>query len=431
MPGSFFGRVQRIRGIHLRIRVHSLARTAEGTLLINYLAITGFLLLFCMIAKRLEKTVLTAPMLFLGFGVLVAQFGMLPFEDAETMLHVVAEVALIVLLFLDAAQIDQNALLKRSVWPARMLLLGLPLAFVIGAAAAWFALPGWPLAGAALVAAILMPTDAALGQPVVANADVPERPRRALTVESGLNDGLALPLVLLMAYLAAPAAMAPPEGWLLFGLKQITLGPIVGIAMGSMGGVMLLWAKRHGTTSDVYEGIGALGLAASAYLAASSVGGNGFIAAFAAGLGFGAIVKDQCKFVFEFTESEGQLLSWAAFFLLGCALVPEAIQHLTLQVLALILISLFVVRPLAIWLSLMGTDADMPTRVFFGWFGPRGLATALFALLAVEELDHDLGEQVLFLAINAVWISALLHGLTAAPGAKLYARIVATGATSR
>ena len=392
--------------------------------MINYLAISAFLLLFCMIAKRLEKTILTAPMLFLGFGVVVEKFGMLPFENAEAMLHIVAEVALIILLFLDAAQIDQNALLKRRVWPARMLFVGLPLAFLIGTGAAWLALPDWPLAAVALVAAIMVPTDAALGQPVVANKDVPERPRRALTVESGLNDGLALPMVLLMAYLAAPAATAPPEGWLVFGLKQITLGPLVGVGMGVMGGVMLLWAKRHATTSEVYEGIGALGLAASAYLTATMVGGNGFIAAFAGGLGFGAIVKDQCKFVFEFTESEGQLLSWASFFLLGLALVPEAVRHLTPSTLTLILVSLFVVRPLAIWLSLAGTDADGPTWVFFGWFGPRGLATALFALLAVAELDQDLGEQVLFLAVNTVWISALLHGLTAAPGAAFYARIM-------
>lgn len=398
--------------------------------MIQYLVITGFLLVFCMLAKRLEKTVLTAPMIFLGFGVFLAKFGMVPFEDAEAILHVVAEVALIVLLFLDAAQIDQKALWKRSIWPARMLFVGLPLSFVLGTGAAWLALPGWELALVALVAAILMPTDAALGQPVIANTDVPERPRRALTVESGLNDGLALPLVLLMAYLAAPAAMAPGEGWFLFGLKQITLGPVVGIAIGAAGGGVLLWAKRRNTTSDVYEGIGALGLAASAYLAATTVGGNGFIAAFAAGLGFGAIVKDQCKFVFEFTESEGQLLSWAAFFLLGCALVPEAIEHLTLQTLGVILVSLLLVRPLAIWISLIGTDATPLTRLFFGWFGPRGLATALFALLAAQQLGHDLGEPVLFLAVNAVWISAVLHGLSAAPGAKMYARAMKSNAQS-
>ena len=155
-------------------------------------------------------------------------------------------------------------------------------------------------------------------------------------------------------------------------------------------------------------------------MAAGLIGGNGFIAAFAAGLGFGAIVRGKCAFVYEFTEGEGQILSWTSFFLIGVVLVPEAIAHLTLLTLILILTSLLVVRPLAIWLSLMGTDAATNTRLFMGWFGPRGLATALFALLVAEQLDHELAEQVLHIAINAVWISAILHGLTAAPFAKWY-----------
>ena len=148
-----------------------------------------------MVANRFANSIVTAPMVFLGFGALVAQTGMLPEEGTEAALHVVAEIALIVLLFLDAAQIDQKTLLKRSVWPARMLAIGLPLGFIFGTALGWLLMPGWPLAVVALAAAILVPTDAALGQPVVTNPDVPERPRRALTVESGLNDGLALPLV--------------------------------------------------------------------------------------------------------------------------------------------------------------------------------------------------------------------------------------------
>ncbi len=387
-----------------------------------YLMIAAFLVAYSMVANRLAMTVITAPMVFLGFGALVAQGGMLPEAGTEATLHVVAEVALIVLLFLDAAQIDQAALLKRSVWPARMLAIGLPLVFLFGLLLGLLMLPGWPFAAIALVAAILMPTDAALGQPVVSNRDIPERPRRALTVESGLNDGLALPLVLLMAFFAAPAAMAPAEGWLVFGLKQITLGPLVGVPLGVMSGYILLWAKRTGSTADIYEGIGALALAAMSYLAATQVGGNGFIAAFSAGLGFGAIVRGKCAFVFEFTEGEGQLLSWAAFLLLGAVLVPEAALHLTWETATLILACLCLARPLAIWISLTGTDASPSTRLFFGWFGPRGLATALFALLVVGQLDHGLGEQVLHLAVNAVWISAVLHGLTAAPGAKWYAR---------
>ena len=154
------------------------------------------------------------------------------------------------------------------------------------------------------------------------------------------------------------------------------------------------------------------------------MGGNGFIAAFVAGLCFGSVVNGACQFVYEFTESEGQLLTWSAFFLLGLVLVPGALQHLTLNSLAIILISLFVVRPLAIWFSLIGTDASPVTRLFFGWFGPRGLATALFALLILEQVTDDLAEPVLALAINTVWISALLHGLSAAPAAKWYAAIV-------
>ena len=180
-------------------------------------------------------------------------------------------------------------------------------------------------------------------------------------------------------------------------------------------------AKAAGSTSETYEGVGALALAGSAYLGAVLIGGNGFIAAFVAGLAFGAVVKGACKFVYEFTESEGQLLTWAAFFLLGVVLVPDAIAHLTMPMLVLILLSLFIIRPAAIWLSLLGTDARPLTKLFFGWFGPRGLATALFALLVMEQLPHALGESIIHLAINAVWISALLHGVTAAPGARWYA----------
>jgi len=172
-----------------------------------------------------------------------------------------------------------------------------------------------------------------------------------------------------------------------------------------------------------------LALAGTAYLLAGLVGGNGFISAFIAGLAFGAVVKGACKFVFEFTESEGQLLAWAAFLLLGAALVPEAIVHLTPQMLGLILLSLFVVRPVAIWLSLLGTNTAPVTRLFFGWFGPRGLATALFALLVVDQVPDIYAEPILHLAINAVWISALLHGLSAAPAAKWYgARVARMGA---
>jgi len=167
-----------------------------------------------------------------------------------------------------------------------------------------------------------------------------------------------------------------------------------------------------------------LALAGASYLLALTIGGNGFIAAFVAGLGFGVLIKGSCRFVYEFTESEGQLLAWAAFLLLGAALLLEAIAHLTAPMLGLILLSLFVLRPVAIWISLIGTDAAPLSRLFFGWFGPRGLAMALFALLVVGEIPHEYADQVLHLAVNTIWISALLHGITAAPGARWYSQKV-------
>lgn len=393
---------------------------------------TGLLMLamftvsYTLLAKTLSRSILTAPMLFLGFGFLMSQTGMFPFQDAEHLLHIVAELALIILLFLDAAQINLQAIRKRHQWPLRMLLIGLPLAVVLGTAAAAPFFSAEPLIVAALAAALLAPTDAALGQAVVTNKAVPERVRRALTLESGLNDGLALPVILLFASLAGEMMQPTATNWLVFGAKQVVLGPLVGGVVGAVGGIMFLAAKQRKMTTATIEGIGAIAMAGGAYLAAGLVDGNGFISAFVAGLFFGNVIKGQCAFIYEFTESEGQMLAWGAFFLIGLALVPTAIAHLDGGSLAIILISLFVVRPLAVWLSLSGTDASPLTKLFFGWFGPRGLATALFALLVVDQIDHEIGEQLLNLAVNAVWISAVLHGITAVPFAKWYGARMST-----
>lgn len=379
---------------------------------------------FCMIAKRLSSTVLTAPILFLALGVLIFKTGILSHREMEEVLHLVAEIALILLLFLDAAQTDLGALRARRVWPTRMLLIAMPLTVLLGTLAAWPFLDGWPIYAIILLACVLAPTDAALGQAVVANPAVPERSRRALTVESGLNDGLALPAILLFASLTAEDTQTGQAGWLVFGASQLLLGPLVGMVAGTLGGKIFLWAKEKEYTSEPYEGIGAIALAVTAYLGATAIGGNGFISAFVAGLCFGSIVGKRCKFVYEFTESEGQGLAWGAFFLIGLVLVPEAVLHLTWPVFAIICGSLLIVRPLAIWLSLLGTDASPPTRIFFGWFGPRGLATALFALIVVDKITGEFGEAILHIAVNTVWISALVHGLSAAPGARWYASII-------
>ena len=376
---------------------------------------------YTMFAKRLASTPLTAPILFIAVGALMSVSGLFKADQTEHILHLTAEIALILLLFLDASQIDLKVLRHDHGWPIRMLLAGLPLSVLVGSIFAWLLLPGWPIAAVVLMAALLAPTDAALGQAVVSNTIVPDRVRRTLTVESGLNDGMALPLVLLFASLLSAELSQDGTYWLVFAAAQLILGPLAGIALGWLGGRVLLWSKAQGYTSEVYEGVGAISLALATYLLANQIGGNGFIAAFVGGLTFGNVVKGQCKFIYEFTESEGQLLSWGAFFLLGLVLVPTAVTHLGVAELAVILTSLFIVRPLAVWISLAGTDTSAMTRLFLGWFGPRGLATALFALLVAQQNGPEVAEPILMLAINAVWISALLHGVTAAPATRWYA----------
>ena len=376
---------------------------------------------YVLVAQRLSSSPITAPIVFIGLGLLMSLAPPLDQGTGTEALYLLAEIALIILLFIDAAQIDVPTLLHHHQWSRRILLIGMPLAMLMGAGVHWLIVPefGWPVA--LLIGALLVPTDAALGQPVISNTAIPPRPRRALSVESGLNDGIALPAVLITAALVAPGTEDPPFGWTVFAASQVILGPLVGMAGGWIGGTLFIKAKENGYSAPAYEGIGALALAILLYLAAGAVGGNGFIAAFAGGLLFNSVVGDRCRFVYEFTDSEGQLLSWGAFLLIATYLLPAALAEITPSMLAIILLSLFVVRPIAIYLSLIGTDASPVTRLFFGWFGPRGLATAVFALIVTDLVARDVSDWLLALAVNTVFISAVLHGLSAAPLGRWYA----------
>ncbi|MEP2651538.1 MAG: cation:proton antiporter [Paraglaciecola sp.] len=385
------------------------------------------MLLFCisgytMLAKRLSQTVITAPIIFLSIGFILASLGIFTEIETEEIIHLVAEIALIVLLFLDASQINLKRLKHKNTWPLRMLLIGLPLCIVIGTLVGLLFFPEWPWLFVALVASVLAPTDAALGEAVIQNKSVPVNTRQTLTVESGLNDGLALPFVLFFASLFLTVSQEDTSTfyWLFFGASQVTIGVVVGITMGWMSGKLFLYAESKELTSNVYEGIGVLALSGSSYLFATVVGGNGFISAFVAGLVFGNQVKGHCRFIYQFTETEGQLLVWAAFTAIGLGLLPEALHHITWNIALYILVSLFFVRPLAIYLSLLGAKMPLVSKLFLGWFGPRGLATALFALIVSKDMLSEYSHSLLVVAINAVWISALLHGMSAAPLGRWY-----------
>ena len=379
---------------------------------------------FALVARRVSDLVVTPPLTFLALGWLVAETGLVDAAGGEEVLHLLAEVTLIIVLFSDAASIDAKQLRSGASWPARMLIIGMPLMIGLGFLSAVGLLPGWSIWEVALLAAILAPTDAALGQAVVTNPAVPDRVRRTLNVESGLNDGMALPAILFFACIAVGGVHDGRQNdWLEFAAEQIGYGAVIGVVLGLAGGWLITRASARGWSSEAFEGIGVLALAGICYLAAVEVGGNGFVAAFIGGLAFGQVARHRCTFVFEFMEAEGQALILLTFLLIGVALLPHAAHAITLPGAIIVLLSLFVVRPLAMWLALVGSRARPVTRLFLGWFGPRGLATALFALLVLEQFDNlPHGDEMLTIAIVAVAASALLHGLSAAPGARWFGR---------
>lgn len=386
------------------------------------LAVAALVFVYALLGRRLSDSILTAPMLFLFAGWGFQTLGLVELGHDTHGLYILAEVSLVVLLFADAAAIDPRRLWKGASIPGRMLILGLPLAILLGFGTAFGLMPEWPLWELALVAAILAPTDAALSQPIINDPRVPEQIRRSLSAESGLNDGFALPFVIFFGCFAVGGIHEHLQvPWWVFVGEQVGLGALAGVAVGYGGGWLLRIAQDRGLTSDRFGGIAVLALAGLAYLAAHAVDGNGFLAAFTAGLAFGEVLRGRSHFVFEFIETEGQILAVLSFFVIGAVLLPVGLPNVTWAMVVLVLASLFLIRPVAIWLSLAGTGTFPKERLFYGWFGPRGLATALFALLVLDAFNLiQMRDEILAIAALAVLASAILHGLTAAPAARSF-----------
>ena len=385
------------------------------------------LLAYSLVSGRLAGTMLTAPLLFVAIGFLTGPggFDVIGVEVEHSAIHFVAELTLILVLFTDAARIDLGRVRRDHDLPTRMLVFGLPLTMAAGAVTAVWLFPSFSIWEAALLAALLAPTDAALGQAVVSARIVPVRIRQSINIESGLNDGIALPAVLLFAALASAHYQAgDTANWIQFGVLQVTLGPLVGAITAYVGARAIDTAAEREWMGEPSQGIGILSLAVFAYVIAEIVGGNGFIAVFIGGMVFGNSIRHPCTFLFEFMETEGNLLMLITFFVFGAALLPEAIEHLTPTVLLYAVLSLTVIRMLPIALSLLGAQLRPATWAFLGWFGPRGLASILFVLLIVEETELPHRAELLSVTVITVALSALLHGITAAPFANAYGRIV-------
>jgi NhaP-type Na+/H+ or K+/H+ antiporter len=382
---------------------------------------------FGLFSRVAERNSVTGPMIFMTVGILGSSlaFGFLHVTPDMGPVKIVAELALTLVLFIDASLIDRSALAGASPRiPGRLLLIGLPLTMIAGTALGVLMFDGISIWAIILMALILSPTDAALGQAVVKSEDVPTRIRQSISVESGLNDGIALPPILIcMALLGAEAG--DHEGvWLGFVIKQVTLGPIVGLAVGWVGGWLIQQMSDRGWMEEQFQRLSALPLAILAFAFAESVEGNGFIAAFVAGLGLAAAITSHKVLhqVQEFGETEGTQLILIVFLIFGLAMVPVAVPHWGWPELTYALASLTVLRMVPVAISLIGGKLDWRTVGFIGWFGPRGIASVLYLLMAVAAIGVEGHERIMSVIVLTVAISVYAHGISATPLSRRYGK---------
>jgi NhaP-type Na+/H+ or K+/H+ antiporter len=380
----------------------------------------GFVVIYGAVTILLGRFSITMPIIFVAVGALMGPQGLVEPKDVELL----TETTLALLLFADASTLNFRQVTDDARLPGRLLLIGMPLIIAVGGLVAYGLFPEEGLGFALLLGAILAPTDAALGLPIFNNPKVQVRIRRALNVESGLNDGIATPFIALFTALALALETQQSGGWLLSALGEIGIGLGVGVAAGLLGGWLYTAAMKRDWTSATGEQIGNLALALCALMAAKALGGNGFVAAFVGGLMFGHATRERLHVATEFTETAGTALSllvWTAF---GANVVGLLLRAFNPLALLYAVLSLTVIRMLPVAISLTGKHMRADTVLMMGWFGPRGLASVVFTLMTFEHF-HGAGRPIETLVAMAGWtilLSVVLHGVSAVPLANWYAR---------
>ena len=384
-----------------------------AVLLIGYGALSG----------RLQVTVITQAMVFVAFGLLVGNrvLDLVGVDTANQDVRLLAEATLALVLFTDAAGVNLGTLRREAALPARLLGLGLPLTIVAGTLAGLALFPQLDLWTAAALATVLAPTDAALGLPVVSNRRLPSRIRQGLNVESGLNDGVCVPLLIIFLTLAQAEEGGGHIEPFRVVLEEIGFGTIGGILAGALCALVLRTFATRGWMEGTWQQINAVAAPLLAYTVAVALGGSGFIAAFVAGIVFGAMAGERAEHSTFLAEQSGELLNAVTFLLFGAVLLGPAFADLDWRVALYAVGSLTVVRMLPVALAMLGAGMRRVTVGFLGWFGPRGLASIVFVLILVEQTELPERSLMLTVVTWTVALSVYAHGLTAWPGANRYA----------
>ena len=388
--------------------------------------VAALLLAFAGLSHRLERTIVSAAMVFTAAGLLLGPEALdwLHFDLGSSEVRILAEITLTLVLFLDASRIDIRSLRRELGFPARLLGIGLPLTIVAGTlvGALLFDELGW--AEVLVLAIVLAPTDAALGLPVVTDMRLPSRVRQSLNVESGLNDGICVPLLFIALAIAEAEEKAIGGGHAArIVAEEIGYGIVGGVAAGIAGSLVLRLAWKHGLADEIWAKVIPVTAAALAYGIAAPLGGSGFIAAFVGGLvygivrGTGELAAPESSAVMD---AAAEVFAALTFITFGSVALSWALHRVDWKVALYAVLSLTVIRMVPVAISFIGSGAKRETVVYAGWFGPRGLASIVFAVLVIEESKLPHADLLITVSVITVALSVLAHGVTALPFTDAY-----------
>jgi len=393
----------------------------------NLATLAVFALLFSAMSGRIERSWVTGPIVYLIFGFLAGPMvlGLIDIEVEAVELRVIADLTLALVLFIDAANADLKTLATHAVIPRRMLLIGLPLCIVLGVAMGRLVFPDVALFELCLLATMLAATDAALGKGVVTNKAVPSRVREGLNVESGLNDGLAVPILFVFLALATGSAAKDQGGALALrlALEEIGIGVVVALVLVSIGVLVLRIAKRRGWINEIWGQVPVVALALASFSIAQTLHGSGYIAAFVGGLLFGYMAGERTHKLVMAAEGMAELLAMFTWIVFSSAYMGMYWSTMTWDVLLYSLLSLTVIRMVPMVIALTGTGEKLETKLFLAWFGPRGLATIVFAVIvATSNVPSE--SIILHVVVCTITLCVIAHGVTANAWAERLARVL-------
>lgn len=389
----------------------------------NLAIIAVFAFLYSTVAGRMEKTMISGPMVFIAFGLVMGPLGLgiLDLDVGNADLRVLADLTLALILFIDASNADMGVLKRSFQIPQRMLAIGLPLIILFGFGMGVLIFQGLGLFELAILATMLAATDAALGKAVVTNKAVPSHIREGLNVESGLNDGICVPI--LFVFIALAVGTDVEGGSMSLALKlvvqEIGIGLVVGLGLTALGAWVLQLCWERGWITDIWGQLPVVTLSVSCFAVAQSLHGSGYIAAFAGGILFGILAKRSKHKLLHAAEGTGETLALITWVVFGSAVAGQSFAYFSWEVVLYSVLSLTLIRMLPIYLSLAGTGVNRADKLFLGWFGPRGLASIVFAIIVLNE-NLPGGHTLVLTVVCTVFLSVLAHGLTANPLANAY-----------